>query len=317
MPDMPTAHLVAVSDIHLTATTPVSRAEKDWPGTILLALAQAIAQANALGVPLVIAGDVFDRWFTPNEVVNRTIAILAQTKHGVYGVPGQHDLPGHNYSEIERTAYWTLCAAGVLTNLEPEAPKTLPTGRTRLWGVPWNHSIPAIPLSKTMLDVAVVHAYIHTRETGYVGASEAKLVAGYSEDLKGFGAAVFGDNHKGFISSTSWGCAVLNSGVLVRRASDERDKLPGYGVLYSTPEGVAYWERVHTDREADWHPQEHTVALPQLSGQAVQAVLASMRSGDTALDFEMGLRAAMETQGTRPEVRQCVALALEQAVQRG
>ena len=313
---MHAAHLVAVSDVHLTATTPVSRCEQDWPGVVLQALSQAVTLANEYGVPLVIAGDVFDRWFTPNEVVNRTIATLEQARYGVFGVPGQHDLPGHNYTEIKRTAYWTLCAAGVLHNLEPNTPATLPN-KVRLWGVPWGHPIPAIQLSKNFVDVAVVHAYIHTRETGHVGASETKLVAGYAEDLRGFRAAVFGDNHKGFIATTHWGTSVLNSGVLVRRASDEQGKLPGFGVLRVTPEGVAYWERVYTDREAEWHTQAAELAVPQLSGHAVQAVLASMQTGNTALDFEQGLRTAMETQGTRLEVRRYVSTALEQAVRGG
>ena len=102
---------IAISDLHLTLNTPSCRAEKDWLEVMSGYFQQVkdyhqqvegIPYGNV--VPIICAGDVFDRPNPPIELVNWAIRTLPT----MYSVPGQHDLVHHNLSDIKKSAYWTL-----------------------------------------------------------------------------------------------------------------------------------------------------------------------------------------------------------------
>jgi len=105
---------ILCSDIHLCHTPPVARsAEPDWYVAMERQLDELRAVAEQHGAPIVCAGDIFDRWNSPPELINFAI----QSSPKMHSIPGQHDLPHHRYEDMQRSAYWTLVAAGVLTDL--------------------------------------------------------------------------------------------------------------------------------------------------------------------------------------------------------
>lgn len=241
---MPDVWGILASDIHLQARPPVARSgEPDWFAAMAHPLAQIRDLADEHGCPVVYAGDIFDRWNAPPEVINFA---LERLPHG-YAIPGQHDLPHHSYPDIKRSAYWTLVEAGQLENLVPGVP--LVAGHLALHGWPWGHAIepPRGPSAAGLLQVAVVHAYVWTKGTGYPGAPQTARLGAYRKALAGYDVAVFGDNHKGFIA-TPPGPWVCNCGGLMRRKTDERDYRPGVGLILS--DGTVKRHYLDTEGEA-------------------------------------------------------------------
>ena len=196
---MPKVIALLCSDLHI-GTCPVARsAELDW----FLAMRRGIDELKALqleygGVPIVVAGDVFDRWGTNPEIINWAIDHLPQ----MFSIPGQHDLPNHQLSAMDRSAYATLVRAGVLIDLKPNLP--VQCGSVVMVGFPWGTEV--VPYTgvkeKGCVYLAVVHHYLYVNANdAYVGISADSSLGAFRSKLKGFDAAVFGDNHKSWVRS--------------------------------------------------------------------------------------------------------------------
>lgn len=223
---------VVCSDIHLCAHAPAARAsEPDWFAAMAKPLAELRRTAKALGVPIVCAGDIFDKWDPPHELTNFAIEHLPE----MYAVPGQHDLPYHIDEDMDKSAFGTLVRIGKVKLLR-ESP-TLIKGAW-LFGFGWGAEI--TPLAGTEkedrnLRVAVVHAYCWAGRCSYKGAEESQNLSAWQKKLVGYDCAVFGDNHKGFYGSGGEGASrgLMNCGGFMRRRTDDATRNPMIGILYS------------------------------------------------------------------------------------
>lgn len=217
---------ILCSDVHLSHKCPVVRSmEDDWYEAMARPLRQLCELEQTLGAPVIVAGDLFDRWDSPAQLINFAMAELPEQ---VFAIPGQHDLPNHRYDSITRTAYWTLVSGHRISNLDPSKP-TVIRGDTdiRAWAFPWAWEIgSADHREDDVIDLAVVHSYIWTSGKGYAGASPNHRTSSYSKRLINYDAAVFGDNHKGFSKGK-----IINTGTLMRRKSDEIQYNPMVGLL--------------------------------------------------------------------------------------
>jgi len=180
--------------------------------------------AQELGeVPIICAGDIFDRWNSPPELVNFALTHLPD----MFAIPGQHDLPLHRLDLIQNSAFWTLVMAGKIYLLDGEG---LRLGDLRVYGFGWGDKIgPPRKAGCKVLNVAVVHDFIWTGNYGYPGVSDESNLEQFRKRLTGYDAAVFGDNHKGFLAGN-----ILNSGTLFRRKSNEIEYRPSVGILYAS-----------------------------------------------------------------------------------
>jgi len=218
---------ILCADIHLSHQPPVARsAEPDWYAAMRRPLDELARLGNEHSVPILCAGDVFDKWQSPPELINFAMDHLPT----MYAVPGQHDLPNHCLGEIERSAYQTLVKYG----------KIISVGRIKnaesflLSGFPWSVEVaPPEKRRERCLHIALVHAFIWSaKENGYPGAGVSRSIGGYQDKLVGFETAVFGDNHIGFSSETGEGTTIFNCGSLIRRKIDEISYRPQVGLLY-------------------------------------------------------------------------------------
>lgn len=219
-------HVVAVTfgDVHLRAKRPRCRGD-NWEDVMVRTLTEVCAIGHEHGCSMfVCSGDIFHRWNTPPEIINLAIRCMPKC----YAVPGQHDLPWHNYDLIKKSAYWTLVEAGVVTNLEPGWGHEVGQGKNHitLAGFPWGFDITP-PDEAGDITLAVVHDYCWEKGRSFPGAPKEKGVTNHKRKLKPYTAAVFGDNHKGFLAGN-----VLNGGALIRCSSDEVDP-PCVGLLWS------------------------------------------------------------------------------------
>lgn len=298
-----------VSDLHFSESPPVFRSdEPSWYDAMRRPWNQIKSKAVNFNVPIVVAGDVFDRWWCYPSLLNMVIDCFRGAN--VYAVCGQHDLPAHNYEDIKKSAYWNLVEAGVLTNLDPGQPLALAIGGSDkhllLHGFPWNHPITPVSdkfLRPEYINLAVVHQYVWIdQNTSYPGAPDEGKVAGLKKRLKGFDAAVFGDNHIGF-SATVGDTSVINCGTFLIRKSDEIGYRPRYGLLMSDGSIVVKYLRVSEDLYAD----QEIITENEVNPRVRKALAEEMNAlGSESLNFRDALDWFMDKAKTDRSVRSIV-----------
>ncbi len=270
------------SDIHLCHSVPIARSEEnDWYQAQLRVLNQIKELSEEHGCSVLIAGDLFDKWNSPPELINFAIQHFGMLS-GVLAVPGQHDLPMHNYEDRVRSAYWTLVISDAIRNVPPG--KYIPIARKRdtagfvnVWGFPWGTEITPVPEEQESdFNIALVHSYVWTKDKCYPGVSVETSSSQYRNKLKGYDVAVFGDNHIPF--TVNFGKTVLyNCGCLIPRRSDERETKPAVGLIYA--DGTV--KRHELDCSEDkWVTKEEVPAEEEKPSAELEAFLAELSSVD-------------------------------------
>lgn len=311
MPDVRETDIIAClsADWHLCPKPPAARAgEPDWYGAMGWPLEEIIEICNGYRVPLIVAGDIGDTWRLPPETINWAIGVLRLLQGGVFAVPGQHDLPCHSYENVHLSAYWTLVEAGVITNLAPGTSKCI--GNLVMWGFPWGFDVGMgkLPLwqPQNTVNLAVCHRYIWRKNHGYPGADESKLVAGYSDKLEGFDAAVFGDNHIGFTAAVS-GCHVINPGSLHRRKTDQHTHTPMVGLLHADGHITKHYLDTTHDNLA---PRTAAIAEVEESLELQDFIQELEALGDSHLDYRDAMVRYIEDNPVTPRTREILLTVL-------
>lgn len=250
---------------------------------------------------IIYAGDIFDKWNAPPELINFALGHLSLG----YAVPGQHDLPLHNPNDIEKSAYWTLVTTDTIINLRE--------GRTRninglcLTGFPWGASL--TPMENPHPDsfhLAVVHKYCWVPKHNPAQIPGDKHIAySFVKKLKGFDAIVTGDNHSGFITNNG---KLINCGTFFRRRIDERNYRPMVGLLLASGKIVPYYMDVCQDKFIE---QAEKLEELQYSGFS-EFVTELERLESDGLDFVDALTRAMKMTVSK-EGRKLILEALEGA----
>ena len=300
---------ILVSDIHLSHQRPAARAG-DWYG----AMETQLAQLNQLSIrhdaPIICAGDVFDRWNPPVELVNFALAYLPR----MYAIPGQHDLPNHDEASIKKSAYYTMCMAGRITDLR--GVMEIPPGfyvRPFRWGA-------ALESLRHPMDddgnfyLAVAHKYIWVKDCSYHGASPEAELKNVVEDLAGYDAAVFGDNHKGFtrrIRANETKHNLLNCGAFMCRHKDERDYKPAVGLLHGNGNITRhYLDKSHEQWDEEYIENSAAVDTAAVVFDAAKFIEELETVGDS-LDFNRAVNRRLDEVGANAVVRKLVLEALQ------
>ena len=293
---------LTVSDIHWEESPPLFRSkESDWyeamyrPWKQIKALQEQHSQATPWKIPILAAGDLFNKPHPKPALINWVIANIPQ----IHAVPGQHDLPHHRYEDVKRSAYWTLVEAGTVVHLEYNQPFIV--GETRLWGFPWGSELhPFQGKGSLALDIAVIHHYVWKRGCSYEGASYEDRVKRIQKKLNGFDVCVFGDNHLGF----QWN-NLLNCGTLLRRRRDEFNYQPCVGLIY----GDGRIERVPLDCSEDVYLQEDVLQeIEKIGFGEFLEELADL--GEAGANYPEAITIVMDRKGIRKEVRNIVLQAM-------
>lgn len=274
----------AVSDIHLDHIPPIARsAEPDWYAAqrrYLRKLWELYQRA-----PIFCAGDIFNRWDAKAELINFALKELPP----MYAVPGQHDLPGHSYKDIKRSAFHTLVEAGKITLVEPMSPIDVPGHRPiRLWGFPYGFD--PKPIKGSMcLEVALIHRFIWIKGKAYKQAPENRRVGTYSKMLSGFDVAIFGDNHIPFDYKMKSGCRVVNCGTFMRRRIDERNLQPTVTTIYNNGDT----KRLPLDIQDKYITDKQIAAIEAIEAEGLFNELRAL--SDSAIDFAAAVMLFLET----------------------
>lgn len=309
---------VLCGDIHLRHESPRARAEKGvrWYEAMASALERLWELQRELNVPIVCSGDVFHKWNAPAELINFAITHLPK----MYSVRGNHDLPYHDYNLIKKSAYWTLVEAGVIEDIPKNEWRTIPSPTAEglplvLHGFPYGSKL--LPNDRSMLPeavhLAVVHAYVWTNtSTAYTGVSKDKYVTKYTEVLQNYDAALFGDNHVGFlfpVNEPEYKLQYLfNPGAFIRQSVTERQHWTGVGVVRS--DGTIYKQRGVIGEEweeiADRGQEETEIDLHRVSEFIELLADANTKS----LDFTQILLRSLD--GVNKAVKRAILECLEE-----
>jgi hypothetical protein len=302
---------ILLSDIHLSIRPPRARAgEPNWLAAMARPLKEVSLLAEEKECPVICAGDIFDKWNSPPELINFAMKALPF----MWAVPGQHDLPHHLYDKREKSAYWTLVEADVVKNLHPETAQVVLVRDDYVlhlhgfpWGYPVEHPQTFDYEDRTVFRVAVVHEYLWMKGHCYPGAPEENNVTG-RKDFKGYDVAVFGDNHKGFLTNRGK-CQILNCGGFMRRNSDQQDYQPCIGIL--RPDGSV--ERIALDITADvLNHTQSTVPEVGPDQELTRFVEELEEFGGTVLDFPEAMKQALDRLKPDEQVREIIAEAMGQ-----
>lgn len=307
---------ILLADIHLSLKAPIWRsAEPDW----LAAQARPLVEVGVLQkkyrCPVICAGDVFDRnrktsdgWNAPPELINYAIKYLPD---GMFAIPGQHDLPNHQYDDIHRSAYWTLVKAGKIKNIRPDEIMIV-NKHLVLYGFPPGYEIKPctekmdIEEDNTIL-VAVVHDYVWVGGCSYPNAPADRQLSRKLEQLKSYDVVVYGDNHKGFLAKNT-PTEIFNCGTLMRRKSDEIDYEPQVGLLLANGLVVQHRLDISKDKYITKAEEQFNASLEM--GDFFDEL---EKLGKTSLDFVEAMKEFLHVHGgkTSAEAKQIILDAME------
>jgi len=295
--------MIVCSDLHLALRQPACRDDADWMETqarylktisdLAVKLAEGSSWCLSSSLPVVVAGDIFDKWNPSPELLTFAFRHLPEN---LFAVPGQHDLPNHREEEMERSGYGVLVEAGRIHNLS----HYLEGGnRFSLSAFGWGKEIKPLddsfrkynPGEGKCVHVAVCHRYIYdTGSNAYFDAPEDAHISAFSKKLSGYDVAVFGDNHKGFLSRLKSGVAIFNCGGFIRRKIDEVEYRPQFGIIYSDGSVEARKFDVSVDKFRS--PEE----LAEVLEVDVKAFVAQLEAlGDLGLDFRAAVRSHLDS----------------------
>lgn len=291
---------ILASDLHGRPDPPIARSSENWYVVQDNYYWQARELCKKHNAPFVVAGDFCHHWKLPPETINFLIAHIPQP---CYGIPGQHDLPFHRYSEMGKSAYWTLCQAGIVKNLPPKATIAV-NDKLALYGFPWG-----FPPSKChypiegSVNLAVVHAYCWKKGRSYPGAPASAHYQNF--ELDGYDAAVFGDNHQSFLVGK-----IYNSGTFIRTKRDEIDYKPTLGLLMSDGTITRHYLDTTTDK---FEANESTAPVVELDMTDFLHQLTA--AGDGAVSFTEAIKQWHEKENTPESVQHLLQSWLESRMQ--
>lgn len=279
---MPDVSMILMSDLHLSHNVPAARAaEPNWYEAQLRALDEISDLQAKYRCPIILAGDVFDTWRSPPELINWAMKNIPPR---TYVIAGQHDLPYHSWVDRHKSAYWSLVAAKAVTEL-PERARLAGWDVLAYW---WGRCVVEHEPEEHSMALAVVHAYIGQAGSDYPGAPKESYVPGWRSRLRGYNAAVFGDNHKGFLT-TSGSCRILNNGTIYRRKADEMNYRPGVGLLHDDGTIVRHHLDTSEDKWTDEAYRDHEIVAAEMAGmQEFVKELGELAAG--SLDYRVAVQ---------------------------
>jgi hypothetical protein len=217
-----------------------------------------------------------------------------------YAIPGQHDLPHHNYRELNKSAFTTLGLSGGIIPLNTQ-PKGVPLPGFVLH--PFSYGTPVAPYKgdHKELHVAMIHAFLD-------GPHSYRSESMINNRILGYDVIISGDNHLPF-GNRCLETYVFNCGALMRRTRADVHFKPGVGLLWS--DGTV--ERVELDVSADVYLeiQTPTEATP-ISAADLRPFIHELRKlGRKGADLKTAYEQYIRNNEVAEPIRKIIEEALE------
>lgn len=306
---------VLTADWHLSYTAPRARAEEDWLSVIDSVMDQLRTLQGNEPIPIIVAGDLFDRHNPPLALVNSLLRMLPPN---LFAIPGNHDLPHHRFGDMFLSAFGTMVEAGRVRVLLPKQPFDLSTrvSPLRIHSFPCGFAIkPLKDPHDLVLEIAVVHEYFWTKKTGHAQASPKQRLGRQKERFAGYDVVVVGDNHIPWscelstISTYNCITTVFNAGSLFRRTIDQINHKPSVGLLH--PDGSVTRHYLDCSRDQFRSEEELRGLQPYPLGDLSEFIENVGQLQTAVLDFRSAVEQVLEQKQVTKVIKRIVLQALE------
>lgn len=312
---------IDIADVHLSHRPPPARAaETDWYFAMQRPLKELRRLEKKYNAPVLINGDLFDQAHPPEELI---VFAMQELPKNVYSVCGNHDLPHHNYENMNKSGYGILAECGRIHDIEPHSNLTVmdeqENDKFQLAGFPCGADKPKPRVNRSDVPlIAVIHDYCWLDENStYDTKMQNTKVPAWRKKLTGYDVACFGDNHsphwKMFQLSNGKHQSIVNPGTFFRRRIDEIDHRPMAMLIYSDCSIEPYYFDCTEDKFID--PAKELGVFAEVANfDELVSELQSMV--DRGLDFVESLKQFMNRMKLTKEVRTILLKAIEAALKK-
>lgn len=284
--------ILLTADWHIRGDRPRCRIDEDWiesqrqdiQAVVDIARREKVDEAWVLG-------DLFHQPRAATEAVNMVLVGLKDLREvcPVYILPGNHDLPYHDYGNLEQSSL------GIVLKSFPELrTREEPRGLT-LAAAPFGLD-PVDPHS----DVWATHQLTFENDETKPPMAGGKIAQDLLDEAPGIHVVVTGDYHRGYVYTGEDGRRVITPGCLNIQAADMVDYKPR----------VYIWDTA-TDQVTPHYLPLNSVAIvtDYLAAEKARdermdrCLEVATAAASVTLSFTDNLKAAAEGQGTTPGVK--------------
>ncbi|NMC59973.1 MAG: metallophosphoesterase family protein [Candidatus Methanofastidiosa archaeon] len=286
-----TVSAILTADWHLMETKPVCRTDDFW-----IAQWRKVDFVSDLqkqyDCPVIHSGDLYEYWKSSPSLLSETIKHLPKQ---FYTVLGNHDLPQHNLSLVEKSGVYTLEQAGSLKIL-----------KGLHWGQKEFETPPTIEIDNRY--ILVWHSMTYVGKPPYPGCLDPTA----SNLLKKFekfqlDLILTGHNHQAFIAELD-GRLLINPGSLTRQTADQMDFEPRVYLYYAESNTV---KPIYLPIEEGVISREH-LDIVEKRNDRIDAFINRL-DGDwnITMSFEENLKAFFQANNVHESVKNLVYNAIE------
>jgi len=283
------ADLILTADWHLREDSPVCRTDDIWEAEW-----NKVAQIVALNLPILHAGDLFNKWNGSPRLISQFILHILDDygfKQYFKTVYGNHDLPQHNLDLFDKTALHTLEVAGALDVV---------------MGGHWGQEPDEASLNFQGRSILLWHVMTFKGKKPWPGCTDlsAKQIL---RKYPMYDLIVTGHNHKSFTEEYQ-GRILVNPGSILRMSADQYKSKPCVYLYNAKQHAIKRHiltynsgciSRVHLQQQRT-KKQRYTAFM-----RSVQA-----KTGKQ-LKFEDNLEMFFKQHNTAQEIKQCIYDSME------
>lgn len=284
--------ILLTADWHIRGDRPRCRIDEDWiesqrqdiQAVVDIARREKVDEAWVLG-------DLFHQPRAATEAVNMVLVGLKDLREvcPVYILPGNHDLPYHDYGNLEQSSL------GIVL-------KSFPELRTR--EEPRGLTIAAAPFGLDPVDphadVWATHQLTFENDETKPPMAGGKIAQDLLDEAPGVHIVVTGDYHRGYVYTGADGRRVITPGCLNIQAADMVDYKPR----------VYIWDTATDQIDAHYLPINSVVivtdyleAEKERDERMDRCLEVATAAASVALSFTDNLKAAAEGPGVSPGVK--------------
>jgi DNA repair exonuclease SbcCD nuclease subunit len=284
--------LLAVGDLHYSDQTPVCRTD-DYQESCNQVLREIWGIAKEHEVSLIVfPGDIFDRPRPPYSVVADLMDEFCGIPDGaeILTVPGQHDLPNHEYSARAGSGYGMIVRKGWIAHDVPSTPGPfipphfLASDGIVIVGGGWND----YPRSSVKAEVMITHRMVFDKEESYPGAQgEATDLMKKYPGVRWF---LCGDNHNRVVVEAD-GQTLINPGSVMIRTAAQADHKPSVFVIDRDEET---WEEIPLKAALCEVRRDHLVHAEEQKARTEKLMESFRETVSVELDFRSNVQNWLE-----------------------
>lgn len=215
---------LACADVHICENAPSFRSEEpDWFAAQARQLEWLGQMMEKYEVPLVIAGDIFDRAQGSTRLVN----FIADHFPKAIACPGNHDLPYHSLDRLDLSSYGSLLRMGKIDGVGGIKRIRVHGHEVAFHLFPYGEPLHPCE-SAGDINVAVIHHFVWVGDSPLSKFMPDCELGMLLEQMPGYDYYVFGDNHEPFHVDN-----VINCGSFFRRKKGDEDYQPTVPLVYA------------------------------------------------------------------------------------